>query len=86
MITDLRGRKDNSANIARHIIIRSVVEKASNGFMRSNCKRLEVNFQTLKREISDSSNFDNARFIINMSCSHKKNVPSEETKMMVTNF
>ena len=39
LITNLRGRKDNSSNIARCIIIGSVVGKASNRSMRSNSKR-----------------------------------------------
>ena len=39
LITNLRGRKDNSSNIVRCIIIGSVVGKASNRSMRSNSKR-----------------------------------------------
>ena len=85
LITNLRGRKGNSYNIARCIIIGSVVGKASNRSMRSNCKRLRVSFQTLKQVICDP-NFDNARFIFLMSRSREKTVLTEETKMMVTNF
>ena len=85
-ITNLRGRKDNGANIAGCIIIGSVVGKASNRSMRSNCKRLGVSFQTLKRAISDANNFDNAGFITHKSPSHEKTVLTEETKAMVTNF
>ena len=86
LITNLRGRKGNSYNIARCIIIGSVVGKASNRSMRSNCKRLGVSFQTLKRAISDANNFDNAGFITHKSPSHEKTVLTEETKAMVTNF
>ena len=85
-ITNLRGRKDNGANIAGCIIIGSVVGKASNRSMRSNCKRLGVSFQTLKRAISDANNFDNAGFITHKSPSHEKTVLTEETMAMVTNF
>ena len=60
MINNLRGSKDNSANIARCIIIGSVVGKASNRSIRSNCKRLGVSFRTLKQAIYDANNFDNA--------------------------
>ena len=63
-----------------------MVGKASNRFMRSNCKRLGVGFKTLKRAISDANNFDNARFIAHMSHSCEKTVLTEGTKMMVTNF
>ena len=58
--SSFRIQKDNSANIARRIIIGSVVGKASNRSMRSNCKRLGVSFQTLKQAIFDANNFDNA--------------------------
>ena len=86
VLNNLRGRKDKSANIARHIIIGSVVGKASNRSMRSNCKRLGVGFRTLKRAISDANNFDNAKVITHMSRSCEKTVLTEGTKMMVTNF
>ena len=72
VITNLRGKKDNHANIARHIIIGSVVGKASNRSMRSNCKILELSVPTLKRAISDANNFDNAKSSRNRI--HEKNL------------
>ena len=63
VINNLRGRKDNSANMARRIIGGSVVGKTSNRPMRSNCKILGVSFRTLKQAIPHVNNFGHARFI-----------------------
>ena len=67
----LSGCKDNSANVARRLLLGSAVSTLT-ASLRSNAKLYGVNYRTLKRAIEEANKTDNLNFVLKM---FYKNVP-----------
>ena len=82
----LKERKDNSANVAKRLLLGIVVGSTPLRSLRSSCKEFGVSFCTLKKAINDVKSMEDVRFITHMSCSHNKTVITDGTKTLVINF
>ena len=67
----LKERKDNSANVAKRLLLGTVVGSTPLRSLRS-CKEFGVSFRTLKKAINDVKSMEDVRFITHMSRSRNK--------------
>ena len=81
----LKEKKDNSADVAKRLLLGIVVGSTPLRSLRSSCKEFGISFCTLKKAINDVKSM-NVRFITHMSCSHNKTVITDGTKALVINF
>ena len=82
----LKERKDNSANVAKRLLLGTVVGSTPLRSLRSSCKEFGVSFCTLKKVINDVKSMEVVRFIMHMSRSCNKTMITDETKTLVINF
>ena len=82
----LKERKDNSANVAKRLLLGTVVGSTPLRSLRSSCKEFGVSFRTLKKAINDVKSMEVVRFIMHMSRSRNKTMITDETKTLVINF
>ena len=82
----LKERKNNSANVAKRLLLGTVVGSTLLRSLRSSCKEFGVSFRALKKTINDVKSMEDVRFITHMSRSCNKTVITDETKTLVINF
>ena len=81
-----KERKGNSANVAKRLLLGTVVGSTPLRSLRSSCKEFGVSFRTLKKAINDVKPMEDVRFITHMSRFRNKTVITDVTKTLVINF
>ena len=86
VINKIKDRRDNSATVAKRLIVGTVIGDTPIRSMRSNCSELGVSFRTLKRAMNEMRGIEDARFITHMSRNRKSTILTVETKELVEQF
>jgi len=86
VIEKLKVRKDNSANIAKRLIVGTVASGTPLSSLRSSSANLGVSFRTLKRALFDLESIDNLQFITHMSRKWDSFVLMDSTRKLVLDF
>lgn len=86
VINKLKMRKDNSANVAKRLIVGTVASGTPLSSLRSSSANLGVSFRTLKKALFDLESIDNVQFITHMSRQRNSFVLTDSTRKLVLDF
>ncbi len=86
VIKRLKKRKDNSANVAKRLLVGTVASGTPLSSLRSSSANLGVSFRTLKKALLDFESIDNLQFITHMSRKRDSFVLTDSTRKLVLDF
>ncbi len=86
VIKRLKRRKDNSANVAKRLLVGTVASGTPLSSLRSSSANLGVSFRTLKKALLDFESIDNLQFITHMSRKRDSFVLTDSTRKLVLDF
>ena len=82
----LKGRKDNSSNIARRLITAATLVEKPKGSLKNHAQDIGVGYKTVRKAIKDLEKLGELKFVDSMKKDRTPFVLTADTKKKILNF